>query len=126
MSTRKLIRKKPADLTRTVRRPVAVPRFTRVRKGLKLVVPPDCDASVILKDVGHDGRRSYAMWLLVGRDDRDAMTVSYKFTGEDTIRVDIPSGGIISAAALQPYLVKFLKSEGTQEDDPPVIRGSGK
>jgi hypothetical protein len=124
MPTRKLIRKKPADLTRTVRRPAAVPRFSRVRKSLKLVVPLDCDASLILKDVGHDEHRRYAVWLLVGRDDQDAMSVSYKFTGEDTVRVDIPRGGILSAAALQPHLAKFLKSEGTQEDAPPIIKGT--
>src|SRR5215510_9198209 len=54
MSTRKLTRKKPTDLTRTVRRPMAVPRLSRVRKSLKLEVPPDCDASLILKQVRHD------------------------------------------------------------------------
>lgn len=124
MSTRKLTRKKPSNLNRTVRRPVTVPRFSRVRKSLKLVVPDDCDASLILKDVGHDEHRCYAVWLLVGRDDRDAMSVSYKFTGEDTVRVDIPQGGILSAAALQPHLAKFLKSEGTLEDAPPVIKGT--
>ena len=104
---------------------MSAPRFTRVRKSLKLVVPSDCAASLILKEVGHDEHRYYAWWLLVGRDDQDAMTVSYKFTGEDTLRCDIPIGATLSAAALQPYLAKFLKSEGTQEDDPPIIKGKG-
>jgi hypothetical protein len=103
---------------------VAAPRFTRVRKSLKLVVPPDCDASLILKQVGHDERRYYAWWLLVGRNDREAMTASYKFTGEDTVRCDFPAGATLSAAALSPYLAKFLKREGTQQDPPPVVRGA--
>ena len=101
-----------------------MPRFSRVRKSLKLEVPLDCDASLILKQVRHDEYRCYAVWLLVGRDDQDAMSASYKFTGEDTVRVDIPNGGIISAGALQPHLAKFLKSEGTEEDAPPVIKGT--
>lgn len=127
MTTRKITRKKPADLTRTVRRPVTVPRFTRVRKDFKLAVPPDCDASLVLKEVSHDEeRRCYAIWLLVGRDDQDAMAASYKFTREDTVRVDIPSGGIISAAALEPYLAKFLRGERVGEDDTPIIKGSGR
>lgn len=124
MQTRKLTRKQPSNLSRTARRRAAIPRFTRVRKSLKLEVPLDCDASLILKEVGHDEHRYYAWWLLVGRNDREAMTASYKFTGEDTIRVDIPTGATISAAALQPYLAKFLKNEGTQQDDPPIIKSA--
>jgi hypothetical protein len=121
MPARKLTRKKPTNLAHTVRRTVAAPRLTRVRENLKLVVPPDCAASLILKQVGHDDQRYYAWWLLVGRDDRDAMIASYKFTGEDTIRCDIPSPALLSPDALLPYLTKFLAGEGTQEDDPPKI-----
>ena len=123
MSARKITRKQPSNLPLTVRRPVAAPRFSRIERHVKLVAPPDCDASLILKQVGHDEHRYYAWWLLVGRDDRDAMTVSYKFTGEDTLRCDIPKGVRLSVASLQPYLAKFLKSEGVEEGDPPIIKG---
>lgn len=126
MSTRKINRKKPTNLTRTIRRSVHAPRFTRIDRNVKVVVPPDCDASVILKQVAHDESRYYAWWLLVGRYDQDSMTVSYKYTGEDTLRCDIPSGSPLSAAALQPHLARFLESEDTQQDKPPIIKGSDK
>ncbi|HEY0480282.1 MAG TPA: hypothetical protein VGD37_22340 [Kofleriaceae bacterium] len=121
MPARKLTRKKSDQPTRTARRAVSAPRFTRVTKSLKLSVPPDCEASVILKLVGHDERRYYAWWLLVGRYDQETMTASYRFTGEDTVRCDIPTGMPLSAATLQPYLARFLKGEHNQEDDAPVI-----
>jgi len=119
MSIRKITRKKPSNLARTARRTVSAPRFTRIDRSIKLVVPADCDASLILKQVGHDDHRYYAWWLLVGRHDRDAMSVSYKHTGEDTLRCDIPNGTPLSPAALLPHLTRFLKSEGTLEGDPP-------
>jgi hypothetical protein len=122
MSTRKIVRKKPSNLTFTIRRPAPALRFTRIERSIKVVVPPDCSASVILKQVAHDDRRHYAWWLLVGRYDQDAMTVSYKYTGEDTVRCDIPTGIPLSAAAMQSHLARFLKSEGTQEDKPPIIK----
>jgi len=122
MSTRKIVRKKPSNLSLTIRRPALAPRFTRIQRSTKVVVPPDCSASVILKQVAHDERRYYAWWLLVGRYDRDTMTVSYKHTGEDTLRCDIPAGVQLSAAAIQPHLAKFLKSEGVEDDKPPVIK----
>jgi hypothetical protein len=125
MQARKITRKKSGNPALTARRLVPAPRFTRVERSVKLVVPPDCDASLILKEVGHDENRYYAWWLLVGRYDHEAMTVPYKFTGEDTIRCDIPSGTPLSAASLQPYLAKFLKSEGTQEGAPPIVKGHG-
>ena len=124
MSTRKITRKKPATLARRVTRTVLAPRFTRIERNTKIVVPPDCDASVILKQVGDHERRHYVFWLLVGRSDRDAMTVSYKHTDATTFRCDIPSGMSLSAGALQPHLAKFLKSNGLLEDKPPIIRGA--
>lgn len=123
MSIRKINRKNITTLPRTARRTVPAPRFTRVERNIKVVVPPDCDKSVIFKQVAHDERhRIYTWWLLVGRYDRDTVAVSYKYTGEDTIRCDIPNGTPLSAAALQPYLAKFLKSEGLLQDQPPVIK----
>ena len=121
MPTRKLSRKKSTHPTRTARRSAVAPRFSRVRKSLVLSVPPDCEASVIMKQVGHDERRYYAWWLLVGRYDQETMTARYKFTGEDTVRCDIPIGVPLSASALQSHLARFLRGEGTQEDDPPII-----
>jgi hypothetical protein len=126
MLARKITRKKSSNPALTVTRPAPAPRFTRVEGDIKLVVPPDCDASLILKQVGHDEHRYYAWWLLVGRYDQDAMTVSYKYTGEDTLRCDIPNGIPLSAMSLQPHLAKFLKSEGTQEGDTPIIKSTGK
>jgi hypothetical protein len=136
---RKIARKKPNNPARTARRPgvarptrvapakaPAAPKFSRITRNVVLVAPPEYVASLILKQVAHDRYRYYACWLLVGRYDRDALTVRYKFTGEDTLRCDIPEGVVISAAALQPYLVKFLRDEGTESDDPPVIVGKGK
>lgn len=123
MSTRKITRKSPSHPTRTARRSARAPRFTRIKSNVTVTVPPDCDASVIFKQVAHDRRRHYAWWLLVGRYDQDALTVSYKYTGEDTVRCDIPTGAPLSSAALQPHLVKFLESEGVLEDKPPIIRG---
>jgi hypothetical protein len=131
---RKLSRKKPAQSPRTARRPAtrksirvapdntgSAPRFSRVTRSLDVIAPRDCDATVILKLVAHDKNRIYALWLLVGRHDQDALSVRYRLTGEDTIRCDIPHGGVISAAALSPYLVKFLDSEGSENDAPPII-----
>jgi hypothetical protein len=80
---------------------------------------------MILKQVAHNKNRYYACWLLVGRYDQDAVSVRYKFTGEDTLRCDIPNGTVLSAAVLQPHLVKFLKAEGTMPEGPPVIIGDG-
>jgi hypothetical protein len=91
-----------------------------------LVAPEDCQASLILKLVAHAKYRYYACWLLVGRFDTEAMSVRYKFTGENTVRCDLPTGAVLSAAALQPHLVKFLKSEGTEPPDTPVIIGKNK
>jgi hypothetical protein len=134
---RKIARKKASHPARTARRPTvrkparpapaqAAPKFTRIRRNVVLVAPPGYVASLILKQVAHDRYRYYACWLLVGRYDQDALSVRYKFTGEDTLRCDIPYGMVISAAALQPYLVKFLRDEGTESDDPPIIVGKGK
>jgi hypothetical protein len=81
---------------------------------------------VILKLVAHDTYRRYSCWLLVGRYNEDATTLRYRFTGEDTLRCDIPRGGVLSAAAMQPALVKFLKGEGSEPEDPPIIIGKGK
>ncbi len=123
MTPRKINRKKPSTLARTARRIASAPRFTRIKGKIKVAPPPDCRASVILKLVEEDNEhRYYAWWLLVGRYDQDVMTLSYEHTGEDTLRCDIPNGTPISAAALLPYMAKFLKSERVMDDKPPVIK----
>ena len=95
-----------------------------MRRSVKLVVPPDCEASVILKQVAHDDKhRYYMMWLLVGRYDREAISVSYRFTGEDTIRCDIPNMQLISASELQSRFVEFWQDEPDLDDKPPIIWG---
>ncbi|HEX2690309.1 MAG TPA: hypothetical protein VHN14_27025 [Kofleriaceae bacterium] len=127
MPVRKMIRKNSNTPARIARRRAPAPRFTRIEHNIDVVVPLDCDASVIFKQVAHDDEhRYYAWWLLVGRYDRDALTVSYKHTGEDSVRCDIPNGTPLCAAALQPHLAKFLKSEGVLEGAPPIIGGTGK
>src|ERR1041384_8795405 len=104
-----------------------VPRLKHVRRSVAVAPPRGYDASVILKQVAHDDKHRYfACWLMVGRYDREALSVPYRYTGETTVRCDIPCGSVISAAALQPHLVKFLKREHTQPDPPPVIIGKGR
>jgi hypothetical protein len=123
MPTRKLRRKQPSKPSLVARRPAPRPRFARVRGHLKLVVPPDCSVSVILKLVDHDDdNRTYAWWMLVGRYDQDALSASYRFTGEDTIRCDIPDGMLLSVKLLERRLAAFLDDEGLEEGKPPIIR----
>lgn len=104
----------------------AAPRLSRIVKNVDLVPPPDCIASLVLKQVAHDTYRYYACWLLVGRYDVDALNVKYKYTGENSIRCDIPLDGEVSLAALQPHLEAFLAAEGKEPEGPPVVVGGGK
>ena len=91
-----------------------------------MVTPPDdCKATLLLKEVAHDTSRRFAYWLLVGRYDHDCMSVRYKFTGESTVRCDIPDSAMLSPVALQPYLAEFIEGEGHEPEGPPVIDGKG-
>lgn len=117
---------KPAKKKASKQSLAAAPRLSRIVKNIDLVPPPDCIASLVLKQVAHDTYRYYACWLLVGRYDVDALTTKYKYTGENTVRCDIPQDGEVSLLALQPYLVAFLDAEGKEPDGPPVIVGGGK
>ena len=136
MTTRKLSRKIGNQPARTARRPGAStavrrkrkvaaspPRFSRITRSLTLTPPDDCKASVIFKLVAHDNYRRFSYWLLVGRHDQDALEVRYKFTGESTLRCDVPFGAPLAPDALQPYLEEFLQGEGTEPDGPPILDG---
>jgi hypothetical protein len=109
--------------TRRKRNAQAAPRFSRITRNLTVTPPDDCKASVIFKHVAHAEYRLFAYWLLVGRYDQDTIGVRYRFTGESTLRCDIPKGGELTPAALQPYLVEFLEGEGTEPDGPPILDG---
>jgi hypothetical protein len=137
-SARKIARKKASPPSRTARRPdriqprsgkrdaaPPVPRFSRITQDVVVTPPADFNASLILKEVAHDTSRRFAYWLLVGRYDQEFMSVKYRFTGESTLRCDIPDPEMLSAVALQPYLAEFLDGEGLEPDGPPVIIGKG-
>ena len=133
---RKIARKRGSQPARTARRAVAsaptggrgrgsesTPRFSRITKSVKVIVPDDCQASLILREVARDDSRYYAFWLLAGRYGRDAMSVQYKLTGDAAIRCDVPRGIDVSPTVLSPYLKKFLHDEGGLGDGPPIIIG---
>jgi hypothetical protein len=131
-STRKISRKtgnQPARrsaarvATRRKRKVEAAPRFSRITRNVTITPPDDCKATVIFKHVAHDEYRRFVYWLLVGRYDQDTFGVRYRFTGESTLRCDIPNGTQLTPDALQPYLVEFLDSEGTEPEGPPILDG---
>lgn len=98
--------------------------FSRVNGDLDIVVPPHCRASVLLKLVERDERhRYYAWWLVVGRHDLDEVSVHYRYTGEDTIRFDVPQTAVLSSSSLQPLLAEFLAQDGTMPPHTPIIKG---
>src|SRR5262245_50791331 len=70
-----------------------VPIVSRIEADVELVAPQGCYATVIVKLVDRDDEhRYYSWWTLVGRNDMDKIAVRYEFTGEDTIRFDLPDG----------------------------------
>jgi hypothetical protein len=98
------------------------PYISRVKNDVRLVAPPGCYASVLLKLVDReDGRRYYSWWAMAGRHDADNVCVPYKYTGEDTIRFDLPLGMPLSESRIQSHLAKFLKDERSSADEPPII-----
>jgi len=99
------------------------PTVTRIDGDVVLVAPTGCYASVVLKLVDRDdNHRYYSWWTVVGRHDMDKITMPYKYTGEDTIRFDLPEGVPLSAKSLQPHLTAFLAAEHTKPGAPPIIR----
>lgn len=104
-------------------KPAYRPTVTRVTGDVELIAPEGCRASVLVKLVDRDdGHRYYAWWAMVGRNAMDACSVRYKFTGEDTIRFDLPDGMPLSAEALQPHLAAYLANQRTEAPDTPIIR----
>lgn len=99
------------------------PVITRITHDLDVVAPHGCRASVLFKLVERDAsHRYYDWWLVVGRRGAETLSVKYKADGADTIRVDVPDGMRLSAAALQPHVAAFLKKEGTLPAAPPTVR----
>lgn len=117
---RRIARKRPRV---TPARPALQPTITRLAGDVELVAPRGFCASVVLKLVDRDdGHRYYSWWAMVGRHGMDTVAVSYKYTGEDTIRMDLPEGMPLSAESLQPHLTAYLASDGTEPPDTPIIR----
>ena len=96
------------------------PRISRLEHDIELVAPRGCHASVLLKLVNRDDRHLYYAWLaMAGRAGSEA-TVSYRHTGGDTIRCDLPDGVPLSARSIEPHLRKFFASAEVA-GPPPVI-----
>jgi hypothetical protein len=111
----------PRRVRRT--RPALLPTITQLIADVELIAPRGCSASVLLKLVTRDdGHRYYAWWAMVGRYDHDALAISYRYTGEDTIRFDVPEGMRLCAESLQPHLTAYLRNAGTEPPDTPIIR----
>jgi hypothetical protein len=101
------------------------PTVTRIDRDIELVAPPGCSASVVLKFVGsHDGSRYYTWWAVAGRDNMDTVAIRFRYSGEDTIRFDLPEGMPLSAESLQPHLATYLASVDPPppQGKPPIIR----
>src|SRR5262249_16504435 len=95
---------------------------TRLTGNIKLVAPPGCHASVLLKLVHRDDRRRfYSWWAVAGRHDMDSIAVPYKYTGEETIRIDLPYGMPLSLRSLQPHLKRFIAAQNDADDESPII-----
>jgi hypothetical protein len=98
------------------------PRFARLEEDTTLDVPAGYYASILLKLVGHDDAyRYYAWWVMAGRNGQDKVAIVYNYTGEDTIRVDLPIGVPLTRAVLQQRLQEFLHGQSELEGKPPKI-----
>lgn len=122
--THKPARSATPKRTRATRaEPALQPKIMRLEGDIELIAPRGYCASVLLKLVNRDdGHRYYAWWAMVGRHDLDKISISYKHTGEDMIRIDLPEGMSLSAEALEPHLIAYLASGGLRPPEPPIIR----
>lgn len=99
-------------------------RVTRVLGSLTLIAPVNYRVSVLVKMVGIDSekeQRIYAWWLSAGRWEVDAAAVSFSYTGEDVLRIDVPEGAPLSL----DYLNKVLREwrDPTLPPDTPIVKG---
>jgi hypothetical protein len=98
------------------------PRIARLEGDVELVAPRGYCASILLKLVDRDDRhRYYRLWAAVGRHDADTVSMRYKYTGEETIRVDLPEGMGLSAKALEPHLTEYIDGLDELGGPTPVI-----
>src|SRR5215831_3955905 len=75
------------------------------------VAPRGFHASVLLRFVTlskKDGHRHYSMLVMVGQNDTNKVSACFKFTGEETVRFDLPPGTPLSAASLAPALQQYV------------------
>jgi hypothetical protein len=97
---------------------------SRLEGDVDLIAPRGYHASVLLKLTHReDGHRVFSWWMLAGRHDMDAITVPFKYSGEEIIRVDLPEGVPLSRELIEAQLDKFLDLEGTEPPDPPTVKG---
>src|ERR1043166_7247075 len=65
-------------------------QISRLQGDVDLIAPPGYHVSVLLKLTHReDGHRVFSWWTLAGRHDMDAITVPFKYTGEEILRVDL-------------------------------------
>ncbi len=82
--------------------------------------PADCVATIILRFIGTENKiRTYAVWLLVGRYNKEANRVRYDPRAED-ICCDIYHADYLCPALLARSMKPFLGIPA--EGDPPVIK----
>ena len=103
-------------------------KFERVTADIdSLVAPRGFRASVLLRFVGlskKDGHRHYSMLAMIGQNDTSRVSLCFKFTGEETVRFDLPDKTPLSAASLAPALQQYVKqsiSVDQQGLEPPII-----
>src|SRR5262249_41422972 len=95
------------------------PRIALLDHDIELTAPRGFHVSVLLKLVNRDDRHRYYAWLaMVGRKGSE-VSVSYRHTGTETIRCDLPDGVPLSAKSLERPLTEFLARE--LAGPPPII-----
>jgi hypothetical protein len=90
-----------------------------------LVAPRGFRATVLLRFVNKkDGHRHYSILAMVGQNDASKVNTAFKFTGEETVRFDVPSGVSVCASSLVPALQQYVRQNIPAEqrgNDPPII-----
>jgi hypothetical protein len=99
-------------------------KVTRVMGSLTVSAPVNYRLSVLVKLVAIDSeteQRQYAWWVAAGREDAEAVPVSFTYTGEDVLRIDVPEGAPISTDYLNEVLAAW--KDPTLPPDTPVVKG---